>query len=72
VIARGHHVDAPLEQLIADLTSHTEPGGGILGICDDQIDSVEIDDPRKPAPDQVTPGLADDVSYEQEADHVNG
>jgi hypothetical protein len=30
---------------------------------------VEVDDPREPSPDQITPGLADDVSDEEKTDH---
>jgi hypothetical protein len=40
VIARRHHVDAPLEQLIADLARDAEAGGRVLGVRDHEIDLV--------------------------------
>jgi hypothetical protein len=42
VIARGHHVDAPPEQLIADFPGDAAAGGCILGVGDDQIDAVVL------------------------------
>ena len=46
VIARRHHVDAPVEQLIADLARDAEAGGGVLGVGDDEIDAVVVDERR--------------------------
>ena len=38
VIARRHHVDAPVEQLIADLARDAEAGRRVLGVGDDEVD----------------------------------
>ena len=65
MVARRHHVDAPLEQLIANLARDAEAGGRVLGVRDDEIDPVEVDDARQPVPDELAPGLADDVADEQ-------
>ena len=44
VIAGRHHVDAPVEQLVADLARDAEAGGGVLGVGDDEVDAVVVDD----------------------------
>ena len=46
VIARRHHVDAPVEQLVADLARDAEAGGRVLGVGDDEIDAVVVDERR--------------------------
>ena len=66
VVARGHHVDAPVEQLVADLARDAEAGGGVLGVGDHEVDAVEVDDAGQAAPDQLAPGLADDVADEED------
>ena len=47
VIARRHHVDAPVEQLVADLAGDAEAGRGVLGVGDDEIDAVVVDERRR-------------------------
>ena len=38
VIARGHDVDAQVEELVADLPRDAEAGGRVLAVGDDEID----------------------------------
>ena len=46
VIAGRHHVDAPVEELIADLAGDAEAGRRVLGVGDDEVDLMVIDQPR--------------------------
>ena len=39
VIARRHHVDAPVEELVADFAGDAEAGRGVLGVGDDEVDA---------------------------------
>ena len=38
VVARGHYLDAEVEQLLADFASDAEASRGVLGVRDDEID----------------------------------
>jgi hypothetical protein len=70
VIAGGHHVHAPVEQLLADFARDAEPGGRVLGVGDHQIDAVVVDDRLQSLPHELAPGAADDVADEKDAhDH---
>jgi hypothetical protein len=44
VIARGHHVDAPAEQRVADVTRDAEACRGVLGVCNGAINVVVLDE----------------------------
>ena len=72
VVARGHHVDAAVEQLVADLARDAEAGGRVLGVGDDEVDRVAVDEGRQPVLDQVAPGPADDVADEEQSRMVDG
>jgi len=39
VVARGHPVDAPVEQLIADLARDPEAGSGVLRVGDHEVEA---------------------------------
>ena len=60
-------IDAPLEDLIADLTGNPEPGGRILGVGDHEVDRVMLDERGQAATHELTPGTADDVADEEDA-----
>ena len=42
VVARGHDIDPPAEQLIADFPRDAPAGRGVLGIGDHQVDVVVL------------------------------
>ena len=42
VVARGHDVDPPIQQLVAELPGDAPARGGIFGIGDDQVDVVVL------------------------------
>ena len=44
VIAGGHDVDPEIEQLVRELRSDAEPGGGIFAVGNDQIDGILLDE----------------------------
>ena len=67
VIARRHHLDAPVEQLIADLAGDAEPRRGVLRVGDDEIDAVVLDEAGEPLPHELAARTADDVADEQQA-----
>ena len=67
MIARRHHVDAVFEQLLAYLTCDAETGGGILGVGDDEIDLVIVDERGEPASHELAPWTPDDVADEEDA-----
>ena len=69
VIARGHHLDAPVEQLIADLPGDPEPRRGVLRVGDDEIDAVVLDKAGEPLPHELAARTTDDVADEQQAQH---
>ena len=56
-----------LEELVADLARDAEAGGGVLGVGDDEIDRVVVDEGRQALPDELAPGPADDVADEEDA-----
>src|SRR6185503_12292599 len=69
VIARGHHLDAPVEQLVPDLAGDPEPRRGVLRVGDDEIDAVVLDEAGEPLPHELAAGTADDVADEQQSEH---
>src|SRR5207249_2802951 len=66
VIARRHDVDAPLEQLIADLPRDAESRGRVLGVRDDEIDLVMLHDRGQSVPHEIASGPPHDVADEEE------
>ncbi len=67
VIAGGHHVDAAVEQLLADLARDAEAGGRVLGVGDDEIDAVVVDDRLQSLAHELASGTPDDVADEKDA-----
>jgi hypothetical protein len=72
MVAGRHHVDAPAKDLIADLAGDAEAGRRILGVGDDDVDLMMIDEGGQPAPDELAPRAADNVSDEQDPRHMAG
>ena len=58
-----------LEDLVADLARDAEAGGGVLGVGDDEIDLMVVDERPDAAPHQLAARPADDVADEEDA-HV--
>src|SRR5262249_21727303 len=67
VIARGHHIDPVLEQLIADLARDAEAGRGVFGIGNYEVDAVMLNDGAKAALHKIATGAPDDVTDEENA-----
>ena len=67
VIAGRHHVDAPVEQLVADLARDAEAGRRIFGVGDDEVDGVVVDEGAEALPDELAAGAPDDVADEEDA-----
>jgi hypothetical protein len=67
VVARRHHADAPVEELIADFARDAEACGGVLHVRDHEIDGVVLDEGAEPAPDQLAARPPDDVADEEDA-----
>src|SRR5439155_2014883 len=67
VVARGHHADAPVEELIADLARDAEARRRVLHVGDHQIDGVVLDEGAEPTPDELASRPADDVANEEDA-----
>ena len=68
VVARRHHVDAAVEQLLADLARDAESGRRILGIRDHADRSAWCATiAANAAPHEFASGPADDVADEEEA-----
>ena len=42
MVARGHHIDPPVQQLVAELPGDAPAGCGIFCIGDDQVDVVVL------------------------------
>src|SRR5205823_8465019 len=61
VIARRHHVDAPFENLVADLARDAEAGRRVLDIRDDDVDCVVFRYRRQAAPHQLAAGPPENI-----------
>ena len=67
VIPGGHHVDAPIEQLVADLARDAEAGRGVLDVGNHQVGVMMLDDAAQAVTDEIAARPADDVADEQQA-----
>src|SRR6266478_4864189 len=70
VIAGRHHVDAPFEQRLADVTRDTEPIGRVFRVRDDEVDAVMLDETTESPVYEVAPGASDNVADEQDVHAV--
>ena len=66
MIARGHHIHAPIEQRVADVLRDAEARGGVLGVGDREVDAVVLDQRAQAFANQLASGAPDDVPDEQD------
>ena len=66
VIARGHHVDAEVEDLLANLARDTETAGRVLRVGNDEVDLMALDEAGQALTQQITSRFADDIADEEQ------
>jgi len=64
-LARSHHIDAPIEQRLADIAREAKPRGGVFRVGNRQIDVVMLDEAAQAFLDEIPPRTANDVADEQ-------
>jgi hypothetical protein len=67
VIARGHDIDAPAEDLVADFTRDPGTGRGVLRVGDHQVDLMMIDESSHAAAHEIASRFSDNVADEEDA-----
>ena len=72
VVAGRHHVDAPSQELIADLAGDAEAGRRVFGVGDDDVDLMVVDERGQTALDELASRPPDDVADEENPRHMAG
>ena len=70
VIAGGNHVDAGIEELVADLRGDAEAAGSVLAVDDDEIGRQFLAQRRYLAQDRLAPGPPHYVAQVQDSQRV--
>jgi hypothetical protein len=65
MVAGGHYVDPPVQQLVADFAGDPPSGSGVFGVRDDQIHLEMLNEVGKPLADELPAGAPDDIPKKQ-------
>ncbi len=65
VVAGGDDIDAQVEKFFRQRWRDTETAGGVLSIADDEINGVLLHQSGQAVLDDVAPGPAENVAYEE-------